>query len=359
MGRPWRAAAATVAVALALVGVTAARPARAQTITVVPVVTGLNFPAGFTFTPDARIVYGERLTGEIHIFNPQTGTDSLFSTISNVSAPGLTGLALHPDYPSMPYVYAYVQRTVSGVLRSQILRFTDTGGAGSSQTLIYSRRAGPDHNGGRLLFGPDRRLYLSIGDHAAPANAQNLTNDFGKILRMTPAGGIPTGNPFPNSRIHAYGLRNVFGFAFDPQTGRLWATDNGPECNDELDLVQRAGNYAWGPAATCSTPPAPPANTNQDGPNPILPKRFYPSIAPTGAAFCSGCGLGSGSAGRLFFGAFNTGELRRVMLNANRDGVSSQAVVLTHPRGILAVERAPGGALHFSDPGGIYRLVLI
>ena len=275
-----------------------------------------------------------------------------------MSAPGLTGLALHPDYPAMPYVYAYVQRTVAGVLRSQILRLTDTGGAGSSQTLIYNRSAGPDHNGGRLLFGPDRRLYLSIGDHAAPANAQNLTNDFGKILRMTPAGGIPTGNPFPSSRIHAYGLRNVFGFAFDPQTGRLWATDNGPECNDELDLVLRAGNYAWGPAATCSTPPTPPANTNQDGPNPILPKRFYPSIAPTGAAFCSGCGLGSGSAGRLLFGAFNTGQLRRVTLNANRDGVSSQAVVLTHPRGILAVERAPGGALHFSDPGGIYRLVL-
>ena len=79
MGRPWRAAVVAVAVALPLVGVTAASPARAQTITAVPVVTGLNFPAGFTFTPDARIFYGERLTGEIHIFNPRTATDSLFS----------------------------------------------------------------------------------------------------------------------------------------------------------------------------------------------------------------------------------------------------------------------------------------
>jgi glucose/arabinose dehydrogenase len=359
MGRRWSAAVATVAMLATLISVMTARPARAQTITARPVATGLNFPAGFTFTPDARIFYGERLTGEVHLLNPRASTDSLFFTITNVRAPGLTGLALHPDYPSTPYLYAYVARTVSGVPHNQIVRLTDRNGIGSAQTVIYSRRAGPDHNGGRLLFGPDRSLYLSSGDYGDPANAQNLANAFGKVLRMTPSGGIPPDNPFPGSRSYAYGMRNPFGFAFDPQTGRLWATDNGPECNDELNLVQRGGNHAWGPSATCSTPPAPPANTNRDGPAPILPQRFYtPSIAPTGVAFCSSCALGSTSGGRLFFGAYNTGEIRRVTLNANRNAVSSQAVVLTHSRGILSLERAPGGVLHFSDAGGIYRLVL-
>jgi glucose/arabinose dehydrogenase len=90
----------------------------------------------------------------------------------------------------------------------------------------------------------------------------------------------------------------------------------------------------------------------------VLPKLWYtPTIAPTGIAFCDGCRLGARSRGRLFFGAYNTGALRRVTLNAARTDVRGQKVAYTHPSGILSLEAGPGGRLYLSDAGAIYRLV--
>jgi glucose/arabinose dehydrogenase len=81
------------------------------------VASGLKYPVGFTFSPDGRIVYGERFTGEIHIYDPATGNDTLFAKVPHVNSDGLRGLigiALHPDYPAKPYVYAYASRNVMG-----------------------------------------------------------------------------------------------------------------------------------------------------------------------------------------------------------------------------------------------------
>lgn len=351
---------AVVATVMATVAVPAL-PAHAA-ITSQPVIAGLGFPAAFTFAPDGRIFYGERFSGEIHTFDPSTSADSLFFTVPNVlttGEQGLVGLALHPGYPSSPYVYAYATRDVSGSARNQILRITDSGGTGSGMKVIRSLAAGTHHNGGPIEFGPDGMLYVVVGERGNAANAQNLDNNLGKVLRMTPSGAAPADNPFAGKFIWAYGIRNSFGLGFDPLTGRMWETDNGPECNDELNRIRKAGNYGWGPSETCATPPDPPANTNQDGPNPILPQRWYtPTIAPTGLAFCSECGLGSLSEGRLFFGAWNTGQIRRVTLGPNRWSAVSQGVVYTHPSGILSIEVGPDGALYFSDSTSVRKLVL-
>lgn len=157
-----------------------------------------------------------------------------------------------------------------------------------------------NHRGGRILFGPDGMLDVAVGDGADRATAQDLTGeDRGKLLRMTPAGEVPATNP-ADARWLAYGLRNSFGFAFDPRTGRLWATDNGPACNDEVDLIRSGRNYGWGPTATCEG--TSPRNTNRDGPDPVLPELCLPEpIGITGIAFCEGCGLGPRSEGRAFF----------------------------------------------------------
>lgn len=215
-------------------------------------------------------------------------------------------------------------------------------------------------------------------------HAQRLTNNAGKVLRMEPDGTVPGDNPFPSSYIFAYGIRNSFGFTFDPRTGRLWETDNGPECNDELNLVKRGRNLGGGPSATCTTPPAPPASTNQDGPNPLLPKRWYATpLAVTGAAFCMSCRLGSASeralfvgtwvthevrlarlpsdplpAERLFVGTCVTHEVRRALLTRRRNSIASQSVVHRHGSGVLAFARGPDGRLYFSDSAAIYRLTL-
>jgi glucose/arabinose dehydrogenase len=327
------------------------------------VATDLAFPAAFTFAPGGNIFYGERFTGEIRILNPKQDTDRLFFTVPDVVADGergLLGLALHPDYPDSPYVYAYATREVPGGLRNQIVRITNQGGKGTGLKVIFSSGTGVGvyHDGGRILFGPDGNLYAIVGEGHSPSNAQSLENPAGKILRMTPLGKGPDDNPFEGSRIFAYGIRNSFGFTFDPRTDRLWETENGPQCNDELNHIVAGGNYGWGPTWTCDSPPDPPDNTNRDGADPIRPKRWYsPPIAPTGVAFCERCRLGPGSNGRLFFGAWNTGEIRRVTLTPNRLGVASQKIVFTHDSGILSIEVGPGGRLYFSDPTAIYKLV--
>jgi len=323
---------------------------------------GLNYPAAFTFAPNGTIFFNERTTGNVRILHPSSGTTPLFFHVTNVATSGeqgLLGIALHPHFPSTPYVYVYATRNVNGHLRNQIIRITDSNGKGANARVIFTSSTVPGdyHDGGRILFGPDGNLYVVIGEAHSPATAQNLNVSGGKILRMTPAGGVPKGNPFANSRVWSYGVRNSFGLAFDPRSGHLWETENGPECNDELNRPIKGRNGGWGPNETCSTPPSPPRNTNRDGPNPVLPKLWYsPTIAPTGIAFCRRCNLGAASSGKLFFGAYNTGEIRRVGLTANRLGVTGQSVVFDHGSGILSMEVGPNRSLYFSDSGGIYRL---
>src|SRR5262249_9354141 len=135
-----------------------------------------------------------------------------------------------------------------------------------------------------------------------------------------------------------------------------WETENGPECNDEINRIVRAGNYGWGPSENCTG--SAPLDTNQDGPSPILPLVNYPTPEGlTGAAFCDAtCHEGAGSNSALFFGAYNTGNIRMLRLTANRLGVASQQIVYTHPSAVLGVESDHSGEIVFSDATGVYRL---
>ncbi|MFL5767168.1 MAG: PQQ-dependent sugar dehydrogenase, partial [Actinomycetota bacterium] len=259
----------------------------------------LDNPVAFTFAPNGNVFYGDRFDGDIHIWHAGDMSKTDFFAVPNVvtnGEQGLLGIALDPDYPSSPYVYVYATRDIGGEEHNQILRITDNGGTGQDQTTIFSASttAGVYHDGGRILFGPDGKLYATMGEAHGAAAAQQLGNPAGKVLRMNSDGSVPNDNPFPGSRIWSYGLRNSIGLDFDPQTGNLWESENGPECNDEINRIVKGGNFGWGASETCSTPPQAPENTNQDGSNPILPKRFYtPTIAPTGITFCDHCSLGA------------------------------------------------------------------
>ena len=353
----------TIALAASLIATIVAGPASAGgRVRALKVATGLNGSAAFTFTPKGAIVYLERGTGEVRFLNPKTDFDRRFFDIKGVSGDGergALGVALHPNWPRKPFVYVYVTRRVNGSLRNQIVRLRERNGRGVGLTTIMSSPASSSlyHNGGRIAFGPDGKLYAIVGDGHSAGNAQDLTRNLrGKILRMNPDGSVPTTNPTISgrrSRVFAYGIRNSFGFTFDPETGDLWQTENGPECNDEINLVLRGANYAWGSSQSCP-------DTNQDGPAPRrLPEfNFSSTIGITGAAFCDGCGL-PGRQGDLLFGACcDGGLLRRVVLDAARDDVASGPfTMLTAPGGsILSMEVAPNGSIYFSDSNSIYRL---
>jgi glucose/arabinose dehydrogenase len=359
-----RTTAGFLSLALVTLACVGAGPAQAGGSIVARTVVGnLNGPAAFTFLKDGRIVYLERGTGQIHIYNPTTKTDHRFFTIPGVNGEGergALGVAVAPDWPSPRSLYVYVTRSSGGNLRNQIVKVTNANHTVTMQVLMSQpASSSPYHNGGRILFGPDGMLYAIVGDGHDSSNAQVLSGNLrGKILRMTPDGGVPANNPIAGSRIFAFGIRNSFGFTFDAQTGRLWETENGPECNDELNLLVGGGNFGWGPQENCQG--TSPDDTNGSGPTPRrLPKLwFVGTIGITGDAFCQDCGLGAAVQGQLFFGDVNDGVLRRVALNAVRDDVSGNAIdVLDAPGGaVYSMETAPNGQIYFSDAQAIYRL---
>ena len=227
---------------------------------------------------------------------------------------------------------------MSGTVTNQLVRIHADG---SGFTVLRKFPAASHHDGGRIMFGPDGKLYVVIGDNDYPDRAQNLASMAGKMLRLNPDGTVPSNNPRAGSPIIAYGIRNSFGFTFDPQNGRLWETENGPDCNDEINLIPRftLSNFGWGPSATCSSPPTAPRNTNQNGANPVAPKKYFATPpALTGAAFCHGCGLSS--SGQLFFGDFNTGSdpPRHADLRPHRHRLAGAVL---QPSGPRAVRRDP------------------
>src|SRR5262245_8509819 len=325
------------------------------------VVGNLDQPVAFTFGPGRQIWYVEKTTGEVRVHDLDTDADHRFVRVRGVNGDGergMLGIALHPNFPNRPFVYLYVTRSADGGLRNQILRYRNDHGRGAGRTILLSTAAGgsPYHNGGRILFGPDGMLYGIVGDAHDSSNAQDLSNEErGKIVRMTPGGGVPNDNPF-DDLVWAFGIRNSFGFAFDPRTDVMWETENGPECNDEVNRVVGGDNYGWGPNETCSG--ASPGDTNQDGPNPVMPELFYENtIGITGLAFCDGCGLGHRSDRAAFAGAVNNGDVTRILFNDQRNAITSHSVVYHHGDGTLSYEVGPGGRIYFSDFDGINKLV--
>ncbi len=346
----------------------AAAPARVPVaLDAVRVASDLNGPSGFTFGPGGKIWYLERGTGEVRIFTPSTDHDRLFENITRVNGDGergALGIALHPRYPAKPFVYVYVTRADHGALVNELLRIRSVNGHGAGIRVLFKWRVvggaggASNHNGGRILFGPDGNLWIMTGENADPANSQQRANLRGKVLRIRPDGSVPAGNPF-GTRIYAFGIRNSFGFTFDPRTGRAWETENGPSCNDEVNWIRRGGNYAWGPNQSCGSLPTP-RDTNRDGPQPRrLPKAvFVSTVGITGAAFCDGCRLGAGREGDLFVGDVNTGSVRVLNLNGARTGFrSGPRTVLNLGDGIHSMEVSANGRIYVSTPNAIWRIV--
>jgi aldose sugar dehydrogenase len=324
-----------------------------------PVARGLNAPVGFTFAPNGSLVYLERHTGWLRFRNLRRDSDRRIYRVPNVNSDGergALGVALHPRWPDRPFAFVFATRNTSAGVRNQVLRIRIERGRATRVRVILSSpdsATSTNHNGGRIAFGPDGKLYVVIGEDAVPANSQDRSANLrGKILRLDPNGTAARGNPFGN-RIWAYGIRNSIGFAFDPFTGRLWEQDNGPTCNDEVNRVPRGANMGWGPRESCP-------NTNNSGPRPRVRPRFTfaDTKGLTGVAFCNACGLGRGFHGDLLVGAVNDGMIRRFDLGARRRGFDRGPLrVLDRATGVLSLEVGPNRRIFFSDVNGVYRLV--
>ncbi|TLZ68224.1 MAG: PQQ-dependent sugar dehydrogenase [Methanobacteriota archaeon] len=338
-------------------------------VTLSPVQTGLDWPVALAFASDGRVFYAERNTGAIRIIENGSVLPTPFFTLSNTATAGergLLGLALDPGFPANPWVYAYqtYNDAANASTYNRIVRIQASGDTGGSLSVILQMpplSSATNHNGGVIAFGPDGKLWAVVGENADPNLSQDHMSLLGKVLRMNSDGSAAAGNPFYGSlswenRVYTYGHRNMFGLTWHPVTGRAYVTENGPNCNDEVNFLTAGSNYGWGPSATCPSPPSP-QSTNQDGPSPVMPIAWWtPTIAPTNAAFFTGSLLPE-SRNDLFFGAYNDHRLRELKLTSSGTAVVNNTVLLTAPDAILDVEMGRDGFLWVTTPTTIYRLV--
>jgi glucose/arabinose dehydrogenase len=318
---------------------------------------GAEFPVSLAFAPDGRLFYSELHTGKIRVVQNGTLLRDPFYKFAVAGQPetGLLGLALDPDFAHNHYLYVFYTSVADGSAESggssgpnEVVRLTDVGNKGTELTPIMHLPSGAIHNGGTLRFGPDGKLYVTLGDNDQGTNAQDLNTLAGKMLRVNSDGSIPDDNPFVGQSgkqpaIWAYGLRNAYSFAFHPVGHTLLATENGPGDNDELDVIARGANYGWPPTGYKY-------KTGVVDPIAVM----NPPIAPTSATFYVGDQIAIWK-NDFFYCNYHQGQLRRVRLAPETfDRVIFEEVVTQGCT--LDVATGPDGALYFTDSKGIYRI---
>lgn len=216
-------------------------------------IEGLEIPWSLVFLPDGRALVSER-PGRIRTIKNGVLQREPYALINvaPIGEGGLLGLAVHPEFPKKPYIYAMHTYREGNSLFNRVIRLKDEENRGKLDKVIIDHIPGARfHNGGRIAFGPDRMLYVTTGEIFEGELAQNLNSLGGKILRITDEGKIPNDNPFKNSPIYSYGHRNPQGLAWHPETGELFSSEHGPSGeylrfgNDEINIIKKGANYGW------------------------------------------------------------------------------------------------------------------
>ncbi|HEX6230946.1 MAG TPA: PQQ-dependent sugar dehydrogenase [Actinomycetota bacterium] len=303
------------------------------------VVDGLDFAVNVAIAPDGAMFVADKDLGQIRVVRDGELLTEPFASVDvapRVNEMGLLGVALHPRFPDEPWVYAYYSDASDG--RNRLVRFRAEGDVAAERQDLMDLLPTVNgwHNGGDMTFGPDGKLYLSVGEGHEPERAQEPAALGGRILRLDPDGSVPSDNPFgPDNPTFALGFRNSFGVCFDVDTGGLWVTDNGPSAWDEINRVEAGGNHGW------------PLHLGPGGPSglvePIL--AFEEIVVPTG---CAGSATGEG----LYVGEGYTGRLHRMRVSG---GSPSDEVVATFEGGITALELDADGRLVLVTPTTIHR----
>ena len=334
----------------------------------VPVGGPLDQAWGMAFLPDGRILVTEKdgnlriLDGEGNLSKPLRG----LPRIESYGQGGLMDVALDPGFALSRRLYLSLAWDAKGGKTTAVGTARLSGDRLRGFKLIFAGRPGSGsgrHFGSRLRFGPDGRLYVTIGDRGHRPNAQDLGTHAGAILRLDRDGTAPADNPFAGRpgalpEIWSYGHRNPQGLAFDPDTGRLWSQEHGPKGGDEVNLVERGRNYGW-PAITHGRNYIGTKITDETArPGMEQPRTFWvPSIAPSGLTVYRGDRF-PGWDGNLFVGALRAQLLVRLELEGDRV-VREERLLTDFGNRIRDVRTGPDGLIYLlldENDAAVWRL---
>jgi len=311
------------------------------------IASGLEVPWAVALAPDGRLFVTER-PGRVRIVNFATRGGLQAEPWARVPARansdaerGLLGIVLDPDFTRTGFVYLYYSYAgPGGVTLNRLVRLRDSNGVGTDETILLDNIPGStNHDGGRITFGPDGKLYVATGDGEREARAQDRGSLGGKILRLEKDGSVPADNPFPGSAVYSLGHRNVQGITFHPDTGVLYETEHGPSglfpacCQDEVNRIEAGANYGW------------PIVTGKPGDerfrDPVAWSGNTDTWAPSGAAFATRPGPLRGS---FLFATLRAQHLHRIVLTPDGRGVAFEERLMVNQYGRLRdVYEVPSG----------------
>ena len=265
----------------------------------------LDIPWAMDFLPNGTMIFTQR-GGVVSLLDNGIVTNVSKINVTAIGESGLLGVAVDPEFSQNKYIYLYYTSS-SG---NRVSRFVLTNKLQNETVLLDKIPSAPIHNGGRIKFGPDGKLYITTGDANNRSAAQDINSLSGKVLRMNKDGTIPGDNPYKNY-VYTLGNRDPQGLAWNSNNGILYESEHGDIMNDEINILVSSGNYGW---------PIYQGNTN--APGYIAPLVVYTNftLAPSGMAFYNN---------KLYVAGLRGTQVRQISLGDNGTSITGEESLLT------------------------------
>ena len=213
------------------------------------VADNLKIPWELVFAPDGRIFFTER-DGNLWVIENESMELVATFPASHTSEGGLLGLALDPEFEKNNFLYLYQTYFDFELHHNKVVRYTVSNNQLTDEQILIDKIPGAVwHDGGRIKFGPDEKIYITTGDSTNANLSQKIDSLAGKILRINADGTIPSDNPFESSPVFSYGHRNPQGIDWN-ENGILVSSEHGPSgekgyAHDEINVIEPGKNYGW------------------------------------------------------------------------------------------------------------------